>query len=288
MGKRWALLGGALAFLSMLSVAVGFSGCMSFQMTDKEVARRFAEAGQPQPRLYRHEDAQGMIFVARSGQHTGPSVVLVHGSPGSWDSFIGFLVEPSLNSRYAVTAVDRPGFGRSLPKTAEPSLMAQAKRIHDAVAASGAPMPAIWVGHSLGGPVIARLAVDFPDAVAGLVLVAPSMDPELEKRRWFNWVGKFPLVRWLLPTAWRNSNDEIFPHRRELEALRPELGEIAAPAIVIQGEKDSLVPPGNAAYVVEALERAQVELRMLPEANHFIPWTDPQEIARAIEDLIQR
>ncbi len=39
----------------------------------------------------------------------------------------------------------------------------------------------ILVGHSLGGPVIARTAMDYPDLVDGLILVGGSIDPEMEK-----------------------------------------------------------------------------------------------------------
>jgi pimeloyl-ACP methyl ester carboxylesterase len=53
----------------------------------------------------------------------------------------------------------------------------------------------ILVGHSLGGPVAARLAMDYPDEVGGLILVAPSIDPELEKKNGI--VPSVPLSRFV-------------------------------------------------------------------------------------------
>ncbi|MDQ8202052.1 alpha/beta hydrolase [Pelagicoccus sp. SDUM812003] len=284
---RWTLLV-AVAIVLVVGLVAGFSGFMSFRKTEKEIRAHFEARGQALPEFLEIEDGTGRIFVAYKGDLQSPTVVFVHGSPGSWDNFIHMLSDESLNSRYTVAAVDRPGFGRSRPSRAEPSLEIQARRIHDAVTGAGLGLPAIWVGHSLGGPVVARLAVDFPNAARGLVLVAPSMDPELEELKWYNYLAKFPLFRWGLSRAWRNSNDEIFPHRSELELLEKELSEIRCPTIVLQGDRDELVPPGNADYVKRKFLNAPVDLRMLSGANHFIPWTRPEQIKQAVADLQAR
>lgn len=277
------MLGAVALLLGVVGISIGLSGCMSFEMKEAEIQEHFSEKGQAGPLYFEHRDAEGSVFLAKSGE--GPSVVFVHGSPGSWDNYVHMLSEQRLNSKFSLISVDRPGFGRTRPDGAEVSIQVQARRIHDALVASGLRLPAIWVGHSLGGPVVARLAVDHPEAVAGLVLVAPSIDPELEERRWYNWVGKFPLVRWGLSRDWRNSNDEIFPLKGELLDLQPRLSEIQVRTIVLQGDRDELVPPGNADFVKREFLSGVVELRILEGVNHFIPWSDPKEIERAILDL---
>lgn len=283
--SKWKgrLLLGCLAMTVLLGTLMGVSGCVSLRMSDSEIEEHFRERGQEVPRFFEHRDDVGSIFVARTG--TGPGVVFVHGSPGSWTDFVQMFSDSGFNSAFSITGVDRPGFGASKPKVAEPSLEVQAERIVSAVRASGAPLPAIWVGHSLGGPVVSRLAADYPDAVAGLVLVAPSMDPELEKRRWYNWLAAFPLIRWGLSHEWRNSNDEIFPHKAQLERLREKLGSVSSPTIVIQGDQDTLVPLGNAHYVARELPSGVVELRILEGVNHFIPWSHPEAIKEAVLSL---
>ncbi|MDQ8180511.1 alpha/beta hydrolase [Pelagicoccus sp. SDUM812005] len=258
---------------------------MSLQMAEEEIQAHFSSRGQPAPVYFEHQDAEGSVFLARTG--AGPTVVFMHGSPGSWDAFVHLLSDAELNARFTLVSVDRPGFGRTRPKGAEVSIEVQARRIRDAVKASGVALPAIWVGHSLGGPVVARLAADFPDSVSGMVLVAPSMDPNLEKRQWYNWVGKFPLVRWGLSREWRNSNDEIFPLKGELELLQPKLAGLQVPCVVLQGDRDDLVPKENADYVKRELPPGVVELRILEGANHFLPWTRPEEIKRAVQDLAE-
>jgi pimeloyl-ACP methyl ester carboxylesterase len=147
---------------------------------------------------------------------------------------------------------------------------------------------AIVVGHSLGGPIAARLALDRPALARGLALVAPSIDPELEGRRWFNVAGSWRVVQWFLPVDWTTSNREIWWLRRELELLAPGLESLAAPTIVIQGGRDDLVDPANADYVERRFRSAPLEIRRLPDAGHFVVWEDPAPIRRAIEELLER
>ena len=287
LGRRKLLVATLAACGVLFGVSASFSGCMSFQMKEAEVREFFDSRGQEAPTFFRHRDALGEIFGAWSGTGERPTVVFVHGSPGSWDNFAHMLANEALTRRYTLVAVDRPGFGRSLPRGPEPSIQTQAKRTHDAVVASGAPLPAVWLGHSLGGPVVARIAIDFPESVSGLILIAPSIDPELEQRRWYNWLAKFPLIKWGLSREWRNSNEEIFPLKRELTALAEELGRIQSPTIVLHGDQDSLVPPANAEFVQRRFVSAPVELRLLEGVDHFIPWSDPEEMIRAMDALTQ-
>ena len=51
------------------------------------------------------------------------------------------------------------------------------------------------IGHSLGGPVIARMAMDYPDAYQGLIFVAASIDPEMEKEEWYrSWIKRYSIL----------------------------------------------------------------------------------------------
>lgn len=55
------------------------------------------------------------------------------------------------------------------------------------------------------------------------------MDPELEKRKWYNYLANFPLVKLSISTDWANSNDEIFPHKEELIELAEMLPSLDNP-----------------------------------------------------------
>lgn len=114
----------------------------------------------------------------------------------------------------------------------------------------------ILVGYSLGGPVVSRMAMDYPQLVGGLVLVAPSIDPQLEKWEWYRHVGDFFLFRPIIPKELDVSNQEILPLEKQLTLMLPLWSTIRVPVTVIQGDKDKLVPPGNADFARKMLINA--------------------------------
>jgi pimeloyl-ACP methyl ester carboxylesterase len=147
--------------------------------------------------------------------------------------------------------------------------------------------PIILVGHSLGGPVIARMAMDYPELVDGLILVAASIDPDLEPNEtWFRAPLATPFLSWLLPASLRASNEEIYQAKPELKKMLPLWAKITCPVFVVQGEKDILVPPGNADFAASMLVNAPV-LIVRKDVNHFIPWSHPELIRDAIVDMLK-
>jgi pimeloyl-ACP methyl ester carboxylesterase len=77
-----------------------------------------------------------------------------------------------LGPRATVVEVDSPGIGASSGRRPL-RLAAQARGLSQAVHRTGDD-PAVVVGHSLGGLVTLRLAVDDPSLVAGLLLLDPT------------------------------------------------------------------------------------------------------------------
>ncbi len=279
---RWRIL--LFVFVGMV---VWLPQCVSVRMSDKKVAAYFAN--RPAKPTFGTVGAAGQsMHYARigggpSGVDTLPAVLFIHGSPGAWDAFIHFFTDSSLYNRAQLIAADRPGFGKSNLGEPEPSLKAQASALAPLLrlGRSGGIKP-ILVGHSLGGPVAVRLAMDYPDDVGGLILVAPSIDPDLEKKEWYRPIGNVFPFRQLLPVELDVSNREIMPLKRELQQMIPLWATIRIPVTVIQGEDDPLVPPGNAAFAKRMLVNAPVIIQMIPNMNHFIPWSRPDLIHDAI------
>ncbi len=100
------------------------------------------------------------------------------------------------SERARLVSVDRLGFGRSTPGKVETSLRKQAESLVPLLRSLAGPGKPILVGHSYGGPVIAKIAMDHPELVGGLVMVAPSIDPGLEKLRWYNHVASWRFLNW--------------------------------------------------------------------------------------------
>ena len=187
-----------------------------------------------------------------------------------------------LRERARIASVDRPGFGESGYGEPERSIEKQAAAIAQIIKQHDSGQPAILVGHSLGGPVIARMAMDYPEMVGGLILVAASIDPELEKTKWYQVPAEWRLLSWMVPTVLKTTNREILPLKGELERMLPLWSKITTPVTVIQGGHDTLVPPGNADFAQRMLTATDPHMVRVPEMNHFVPWSHPFLIEEAI------
>jgi len=106
------------------------------------------------------------IYTQVSG--SGPALVLLHG--WGMNATVWQDVAAQLAQRWTVTLMDLPGHGRSPMLEGAPySLSALATAL-----AAEAPPRAVWVGWSLGGMVAQQLAIEQPQRVAALSLVAST------------------------------------------------------------------------------------------------------------------
>jgi pimeloyl-ACP methyl ester carboxylesterase len=143
--------------------------------------------------------------------------------------------------------------------------------------------PAVLVGHSLGGPIVAQAAVDHPDLVAALVIVAGSLDPAQEDVPFIQYVGDTWPVSALLPRAIRNANREIIALEHQLEVLRRRLPTIKVPVTIVHGTKDSLVPFANVDFMKTHMTAAKaMDVTILEGKNHFLPWNAKDKVEGAI------
>lgn len=103
----------------------------------------------------------------------GPALVFVHGLAGQMKNF-EYLPLEELAKRWRVILVDRPGAGRSPRRDAgKAGVAAQGRLIAHFIRQLALPRPPLLVGHSLGGAVSLSAALQDPQAIAGLALIAP-------------------------------------------------------------------------------------------------------------------
>jgi len=282
--KRLRFLFFAVPYFTVLIL---MHSCMTFRMTPKEIDT-FFEAKHIEGSQHQYQFDGYDIHYARSGDEHKPLVLFVHGSPGSLSAFIDFLADTVLVDQALLITTDRPGFGYSRFGIAETSLERQAAALKPILEKYKNNRPVILVGHSLGGPVIAQMAMNYPDLVGGLVFVAASIDPSLEPDElWFRAPLATPFLSWLLPRSFRASNEEIYQLEPQLENMLPRWKNVTCPVIFIQGMRDNLVDPGNAEFAKRMMTNTSVELVTKDNMNHFVPWSDPELIRNAVLKILQ-
>lgn len=252
------------------------------------------------------------IFYEQSGH--GSDVVLVHG----WGSHGGVWTEiaAALSSDFRVTVPDLPGHGRSrdfAPETFTPEIMAEAiqRRL------SG---PAVWVGWSMGGLVALAAAQHGPKTTAGLVLVnatpkyvqspdwshamPPAVLEQFAQNLEQDYVGTLERFLTLQMAAGedrevlRRLRHEMFRYGEPVTAAlhaglcllqeqdrRDALGDVTVPALVIQGERDRLVPMGAARFLAEHLPQAR--LAPISGAGHAPFLSHPDAFLERLEDFLR-
>jgi pimeloyl-ACP methyl ester carboxylesterase len=182
-------------------------------------------------------------------------------------------------------AIDRPGFGYSDFGEAQ-NLKVQSQRISEFIKKIENKKPLILVGHSVGGPVVAKLAVDNPTWYKRLVILAGSLDPKAENPEKWRTVIKASPLRYLIPGALRPSNDELWWLKQDLVDLEPELKKITCDVTIIHGTKDVLVPYSNVAFMQKKFINAtSIDTITIKKANHFIPWSHYEIVRNVLLDI---
>src|ERR1700761_1776217 len=124
------------------------------------------------------------LNVVELGQRdaTGPPILLLHGASSNLEAMRRPVGE-ALAKDHRVILIDRPGHGWSTrEREAGWTPAIHAGLIEEALVKLGTG-PVIVVAHSAAGALAARMALDYPERVAGLLLLAPVTHP------WYGGVG---------------------------------------------------------------------------------------------------
>jgi pimeloyl-ACP methyl ester carboxylesterase len=258
----------------------------------------------------------GLVTGAEAG--SGSPIVLLHGLGGTWQYWSRTMELLAADAR--CIALDLPGFGGSDIPPGGFSLDSASDNLAAALRALGAT-PAVVCGHSLGGPVAARLALRHPDAVSRLVLVGPSgLSPAPRwQQRVLRVVPAYNLLQ-LAPWPWERWLLSIAPLRRAGLGLLVDDSSAVDPALVLRmvegarharaiepaldasfatgldddaplvraaisaiwGERDRMVPPSDAQILARVVPSAQIHF--LPGCGH-LPMVERPE---AFADLLRR
>jgi pimeloyl-ACP methyl ester carboxylesterase len=262
----------AIHFIRLIFLSFLFDYCLQFRISDNRFQAEFKKLSH-KPKIGRYTAKGRSIRYVEVGAEDKPMILFVHGSPGSSQDYLKYLKDTDLVAKARMIAVDRPGYGYSDFGKVMTSIEKQAACIAPILDLNKNSKPVLLVAHSYGGPVVARLAMDYPNKANGpMLMLAPGIDPDNERFFWFmkplNWWG----VRWLIPRSMRNSNFEKLSHPAELELMKTKWDALKNPTTFVHGYADWIVPIENSQFGVRMMANAPVDTIFDKDMNHQLIW----------------
>jgi len=252
-------------------------------------------------------DAQVRAVRAGAGDTT---LLLLHGFGESLFTWRA-VVDP-LALRFRVIAIDLPGFGGSTKPDTTYSLEAMTARLTDFLDRWVETPDLVLVGHSLGGQLAAALALERPERVRSVVLIAPAgwgvglggiadtMYPSKARAiGWYlssrafllpehdpDWLGEpDSAAAYTLTTdaAYRRATARIL-QELDFRGLRTRYRLLRQPALVLWGKLDPVIPFALADTITAEMPCAR--LVSFNTALHRPQVEIPDTVAAAISSFV--
>jgi pimeloyl-ACP methyl ester carboxylesterase len=167
------------------------------------------------------------LYIECSGSG-GPAVILQPGLGASSSSWAG--IAPAVAATTTVCTYDRAGHGRSDEAGSQDGI-ALATDLHTLLERAGVPGPYVLVGHSSGGPYVRVFAAQYPEEVAGMVLL------DAQPADAFTALPQYPGVYSMFETV-----STLSPSLARIGLLAPLLGLPAdeSTAAIVRGARDEV------------------------------------------------
>ncbi|MFC2170404.1 alpha/beta fold hydrolase [Calditrichota bacterium] len=288
--------------------------------TDYEVNR--TESAYPDTGQYIEIfDAPQYYFEA--GNEKDTTLILLHGVGGSSSGWLKCGILKSLARNYHVFAFDRAGHGFSeRPEGMGGDPREQAEVLHEAFSRLGIERPVI-IGLSWGASVAITYAVQYPDDLSILILIAPYILPN---KRAVDIIYPIATVPWISdallqtlavpisklirkplsrhtfspesipeyywgetillsqrPEAIKIMADDMQSINPALTELSKQYGNISVPVSILIGEKDVYFGDDPIQFWADSLGWRYEEI---PEAGHAIQYTRSQEVIHSIRRIL--
>lgn len=245
------------------------------------------------------------LYWKLEGERGRPPLVLLNSIGTDMDLWAPML--PALRRRFLVLRVDTRGHGASDATPGDYDMALLAGDIGAAMEAAGIDR-AVIAGVSLGGMIAMQMALDAPERVAGLALVCTSAT--MDRAAWqarvetvrADGLGSIvdPVMGRFLSPAFCDAHPEVEATiRRGLLAMDPagyagcgaairdmrladRLGAIAAPTLVVSGDRDVSTPfAGHGDHLLAQIAGAR---HVALDAAHLAPFEAPDALAAALID----
>jgi 3-oxoadipate enol-lactonase len=251
--------------------------------------------------------AAGTVNAGEAGE--GPPLFLFHSLLSDRASFDAIV--PELSKSFRVMVPELPGFGRSHAVTG--GLAAVADRMAEAVKDAAKGEDAIVLGNGYGGFVALQMAIRHPGIASRFVFAdcgAAFSEPGREAFRNMAAASKAKglaaitdvAMRRLFAPEFQSAHPDLMQDRREAFLrtnpdvfraacdalstldLRPELGKVKVPALVLVGEHDEATPPPMSHELAAGLPQAYLEI--IPGCAHVPQLQSPRLFLDVIGDFL--
>ena len=158
------------------------------------------------------------------------------------------------------------------------------------------------IGLSIGGAIAQQIGIQYRGRITRLVLAGTCSGVTMLPHDW----SETCFMRAMNPFAAVMDDlmsDLTGPHLRDLVWPKPDgmasqfvsfagwtslafLPMIQAPALVLAGARDRIIPPSNAMQLSAFM--ANAEHRILPDAGHLFPFTEPERTASHIARFFEK
>ena len=243
-------------------------------------------------------------WIGRGGLPKGGEALLfIHGAGGG--QFVWSAQKAFFEKRYNTILVDLPGHGESGGE-GEDEIAGYARHVHSFLGSLGLKS-VFLVGHSMGGAIAQLMALDFPGAIKGMILVGTGARLKVLPVILDGIRNHFEeTVRRMTRYAYSGKTAPEFIERgiSELLKCRPEIlygdflacdrfditsrvGGISLPALILCGEEDELTPVRYSKFLHENIKGSRLEV--IPDAGHMVMLESPglfnEKIHQFISDL---
>ena len=250
------------------------------------------------------------VRYTQRGAQSGTPVLFIHGFGGDLDNWL-FNID-ALAEKYPVVALDLPGHGQSEVRLPGPGLQDMARFVGQFLQALNLNAVHV-VGHSLGGALGTRLALDDPGRVQSLTLISSAgFGPEIDQGyiQGFIQARSRRELKPVLERLFANQDlvsramvDNVLKYKRldGVDALLAQLGEAlfpqgvqqdqpglalagtSHPLLLLWGQEDQVIPVAHASY---APPRARVKL--FEHTGHMAQMEQAAEVNRLILEHLAR
>ncbi len=242
-----------------------------------------------QAEIHYFDTLKRKVRYVEIGDDSKPLLIFIHGAPSSSSFWLKYLKDSFLLSQYKMIAPDRPGygysgFGKSLTSVEKQAailskLLKEKKKLHQKI---------FLHGSSYGGTLAARLAMDYPNLIDGIVLQSASLAPQEEKIYSISYPIKNTPLKWVIPTSLRIANEEKMSHEKQLNQMLPLWKKIIVPVIILHGTKDNLIYPSNATFAKNKLINSPfVDLIWAKDKGHDLAWTRRDLLIQSLDRIFK-